>query len=248
MQTNLSSDDFCSYNISALPFYYFFEPSQYKNTFASGEIGINAQGGGAGSYVRSDVIDISSFLSGREELLSRCNPPVPSLSEVKNEKLVYQNKNVRDLLPIYTREKKSSNDISSIDYNRWNDLFTNPQDLRFIIEDFSTSRIGTDTVNYSKLSWNPTKDTSPVVNKNECKNLLSPSRACGEYCQSVSGYNKKSTFENLKKPQTKNYPFVGPFSKNLYEVGGSSGGPNYFYGKKYNQGREPTIKQKVLTT
>ncbi len=154
MQTNLNKTDTCSYNISAAPFYYFFSPDQYKNTYTYGEVGLSAAGGTGGSYVRPDVIDVSSFLSGRDDILSRCNPPVPSLDEVEQAPLKQQNsENINILLPKYTKEKKSAVDLGAIDYNRWAPaLPVDPQDLRFIIE-IILKRDGANRLQQIILNW-----------------------------------------------------------------------------------------------
>ena len=79
-QTDLKSDDFCGYNqASAIAQYQLQKPSQqgFENTFAIGSIGINANS----NFIRSDVINIDSFLSGRDDILSKCNPPIPSLED-----------------------------------------------------------------------------------------------------------------------------------------------------------------------
>ena len=190
-QTNLKSDSFCSYNQSAAPFYWIFEPGQYNNTYVYGEVGINAAGGTGGSYVRPDVIDVSSYLSGRDDILSRCNPPIPSLDDVAQQPLTIQSGDASLLIAKDTREKRSAIDLSSIDYNRWTPLPTDPQNLRFVIEDFSAQRGGLDTQNYTKLAWNPTIQRGAAVNgpKDACRTILSPTMACGDYCDSVSGYS-----------------------------------------------------------
>ena len=90
MQTDLRSDSFCSYNQQSSPFYYIFQPNQYQDNFVYGEVGVIPQGGAAGSYIRPEVIDVSSFLSGREDILSKCNPPIPSLDSINQPKLYLQ--------------------------------------------------------------------------------------------------------------------------------------------------------------
>src|SRR5690606_6751143 len=79
MQSNLQSDNYCGYNSSSAEFFWRFQPGQYENTFAMGEVGVPVAGGSGGSYIRADAIDVSSFLEGRDTVLSRCNPPIPSL-------------------------------------------------------------------------------------------------------------------------------------------------------------------------
>jgi hypothetical protein len=241
-QTDLKSDAWCSYNQSAAPFYWIFEPSQYANTFVYGEVGINSQGGAAGSYVRSDVIDVDSFLSGRDEILSKCNPPAPSMDNMEQPPLIVQNnENTNILLPKYTREKKSAIDSGAIDYARWQPaLPSDPQDLRFIIESFSGQRGGLDTSNYAKLSWNPSVARGAAINgdKMSCDTILSPTRYCGEYCSEVNGSNPNIIARPMySKPVNEpEYPFNGPYSQDIISVGSASCGPNMFYGDNYDQG------------
>jgi hypothetical protein len=246
--TNLKSDSFCSYNQSAAPFYWVFEPYQYTNTYVYGEVGVNAAGGSAGSYVRPDVIDIDSYLSGRDDILSRCNPPVPSLDDVAQPPMVIQNNDVSLLIAKDTREKRSATDLSSIDYNRWMTLPTDPQDIRFVIEDFSAQRGGMDTQNYTKLAWNPTIQRGAAVNgpKDACKTVLDPSRSCGEYCNDVSGYSGKMVAQMPSKPQ-QNYPFTGITSQQIKSVGAAECGPQQFWGPNYTNGSCGTpAPQRVL--
>ena len=253
-QTDLKSDAFCIYNQNSSPFFWVMEPGQYENTYSYGEVGINATGGTGGSYVRGDVIDISSFLSGRDDMLSRCQPPVPDLEDLEQENLHMQNgDNSINLLPNYTREKKSAVDLSSVDYNRWQPLDTDPQDLRFIIEDMWPQRGGLDTQNYTKLAWTP---GSYQYKEGSCKDTLDPARACGEFCETVSGYpgtnpltgKKKtvvSTMNNFnKRPnQEPDYPFMGPYSQTVASVGASDRcGENFFYGPRYDKGGETCNK------
>ena len=62
--TDLKSDAWCMYNQNSAPFFWVMEPGQYENTYVFGEVGVNAAGGTGGSFVRPDVIDISSFHTG----------------------------------------------------------------------------------------------------------------------------------------------------------------------------------------
>ncbi len=229
------------------------EPYQFANTYVFGEVGINAQGGGPGSYVRPDGVDIDSFLSGRDDILSRCNPPVPGLDEVAQQPLIQQNSNnVKLLVAKDTREKKSAVDLSAIDYNRWMpNLPVNPQDLRFVIEAFSPQRGGLDTQNYTKLAWQPTIARGAAVNgpAGACQTTLDPSRACGEFCNTVSGYsgwNGNVQAMMPGKPQN-NYPFEGITSQQIKAVGGASCGEQQFYGANYVNGScGPQPVQRVL--
>ena len=254
-QTDLKSDAWCGYNQSASPFFWVMEPGQYANTYVFGEVGVSAAGGTAGSYVRPETIDISSFLSGRDDMLSKCQPPSPDLDELKVEKYRNQDtKNTINLLPKYTREKKSAVDLSSIDYNRWQPQDIDPQDIRFVIEDMWAQRGGMDTQNFSKLAWN--KTNSYQYKEGSCNLILDPARACGEYCEGVSGYpgNKWVTGEKLKsvaktasKPANEpNYPFVGPYSQDITAVGADTCGPNNFYGPRYDKGSCEKPQNKML--
>lgn len=241
-QTNLDSDGFCSYNQSAAPFYWVFQPNQYANTFVYGEVGLNAAGGTAGSYVRPDVVDVDSFLSGRDDILSKCNPPVPGLDEIEHAPLVQQNSaNATILVSKYTKEKKSAVDLGAVDYNRWQpNLPVDPQDLRFIVEDFAPQRGGMDTSNYSKLAWMPTIKRGAAINGNldSCTTILDPSRACGPYCAEVNGYMPNVIARPMqgKPPMEPDYPFNGPTSQQIKAVGATSCGENQFYGINYDQG------------
>jgi hypothetical protein len=253
MDTSLKKDDFCSYNQSAAPFYWTFEPYQYANTYVWGEVGLSAAGGSAGSYVRPDVIDVDSFLSGRDDILSRCVPPVPGLDEIAQPPLIQQNSNNINLLVAKdTREKKSAVDLSAIDYNRWQpNLPVNPQDIRFVIEAFSAQRGGLDSQNYAKLSWQPTIARGAAVNgpAGMCQTILDPSRACGEFCNTVSGYsgwNGNAQAIAPGRPQI-NYPFEGITSQQMKAVGGLSCGEQQFYGPNYTEGScGPQPQQRVL--
>lgn len=253
-QTNLKSDDFCGYNVSAAPFFWILQPHQYENTYAYGEVGVNATGGGAGSYVRPDVVDVDSFLSGRDDMLSKCQPPAPSLDDLKTEKLRQQkSQNIINLLPKYTREKKSSTDLASVDYNRWQPQDIDPQDLRYVVEDMWSQRGGLDTQNYYKLGWN---EGSFNYKEGACKKLLDPARACGEKCETVSGYPGKDWLTGVKKSAVYNdytkpaneshYPFKGPYSQDVHAVGASPGGPNFYYGDRYEKGSSPDTAPKML--
>lgn len=245
-QTDVRSDAWCSYNQSSSPLFWVLEPYQYFNNFVYGEVGINATGGAAGSYVRPDVIDVSSFLSGRDDILSKCQPPSPDLGETKRGPLVGQDTgNVVHLLPKYTKEMKSSVDLSTIDYNRWTPQHIDPQDLRFIIEDFSATRGGLNTQNYTRLAWNNV-DSKVENGEGTCNTILDPSRACGAYCEPVSGYpgNQWVTGKKLearhnevpKPPHEPNYPFRGPYSQQVMRVGADQCGENVFYGDRYEKG------------
>ena len=252
-QTNLKSDSFCSYTQEASIFYYTFAPDQYANSFVYGEVGLNASGGSPGSYVRQDVIDVDSFLSGRDDIISKCNPPVPGLDDVKQLPLVKQDDiNVNILTPKYTKEKRSAIDLSSVDYNRWQpNLPVDPQNLRYIIEDFAPQRGGMDTSNYAKLAWKPTVERGAAINgnPNACESLFSPARA-NPYSASVSGFNPNTIARplNNKPPMEPDYPFSGPTSYDIKSVGATACAENQFYGPNYDKGSCGQVpKQQVLT-
>jgi len=213
MQSGLKSDAFCSYNTAASPFYYIFQTGQYQDTFTYGEVGVNSQGGAAGSYIRPEIIDVSSFLSGREDVLSKCNPPIPSLESINQPRMYVQgqsgpstlapgvspssgnehftndssNIDPKILVPLYTKEKRSAVELSAIDYNRWAPLYFDPQTPRYVIEDFAAERGGLNTTNYVKSAWNNQNQVSNF-DQSLCMTTLDPSRDCGPECSLITGY------------------------------------------------------------
>jgi hypothetical protein len=253
-QTNLKSDDFCGYNQSAAPFYYMFQPGQYENTFVYGEVGVSAAGGTGGSYVRSDLIGISSFLSGRDDILTKCNPPTPDLDSLNEPRMSAQNNaSVELLVPAYTKEKRSAVGLDAIDYNRWQpDLPVNPQNLRHIVEDFAPQRGGLNTTNFVKLSWNKYNNglggvgIAEAQDPNLAKLVLDPSRACGPKCSDITGYYQTAMAPG-KPPGQPEYPFTDITSQQLYNVGAAPCGPQFFYGQTFDEGSCPTIVPQVLT-
>lgn len=242
-QTRLGAtdDNNCSYKMSAAPFYWVFDPHQFNNTHTIGEVGVNTLGGSVGSYVRPDVIDISSFLSGRDELNSKCNPPVPGLDEIKQEPLKIQKNDISMLIPKETKEKKSATNLGSISYDRWElDLPTNPQDIRFVIESVAAQRGGLDTKNFTKMAWNPTTKRNSLVNgnPNSCNMVYNPTRH--------TGWDGVSRQTPVGKPQP-NYPFVGITSQQVKEVGAGFCGDQQFWGPNYEKGScGNNPKQQVL--
>lgn len=176
-QTNLKADDWCSQNQSAAPLEWILQKGQYNNTYAIGTVGVNA----AANFVRPDVINIDSYLSGRDDILSKCNPPIPALDEANEPPLVYQNQgNVNYLQPLYTREKNSAVNLSAITYIPLTfnpDLPVNPQTLNNVIFD-EPQRGGLDTSNIIKNAWNT----------DAMEYFLDPQRACGKECSEVNGY------------------------------------------------------------
>jgi hypothetical protein len=180
-QTDLRSDAFCLYNQSAAPLEWTLQraPQQgYNNTFAIGTVGINADS----SYVRPDVINIDSYLSGRDDILSKCNPPLPSLDEANEAPLMYENQGQTNYLqPIYTREKKAAVNLSAVSYLPLTfnpDLKTPPQDINHIIFAGAAQRGGANTSNIIKSAWN----------SDSCEYFLDPQRYCGRRCSEVNGY------------------------------------------------------------
>ncbi len=243
MQTNLKSDSFCTYNQESAPYFWTFEPGQYYNKYMLGEVGVFTAGGTAGSYVRPDVIDVSSFLSGRGDILAKCNPPVPSLDALQesftNTPMVQQNQDTSILISKNTREKRSAVDLSAIDYNRQQPILpADPQNLRTIIEDFAAERGGMNTKLYTRASWNPTRKRGNAVdgNKYSCTNVLDPGYYCGDYCGGISGTNIPSNSLSSAYANSHDYPFVGPTSIDIRNVGALSCGPNQFYGPNYDRG------------
>ena len=266
MQTDLLSDDFCGYNQRASPFYWSFQPGQYENTFAYGEVGVPVAGGTAGSYVRPDIVDSESFLSGRDNILSRCVPPAPSLDSLNQPPLHEQDRdNTNVLLPKYTREKRSSNDLDSVDYNRWQPgLAYNPQNLRLVIEGFNNQRGGFNTRNYTKLAWKPGSFAYP--DKNASQNFNDSVGGSAGICQttlrpgltsdsSITGYPGQD-FITGQTPNVKyqkpgipyeGYPFVGITSQQVVSVGADDCGPQFFENWPDNtKGQCPVIQPDVL--
>jgi hypothetical protein len=180
-QTNLKSDDFCGYNQAASPFLYIMQKPEeqgYNNTFAYGSVGVNT----TSNHVRPDVINIDSFLSGRDDILSKCNPPIPALEDSNEVPLTYQNNdNTNFLQPMYTRESKSSVNLSAISHlplSLQPHQHSNPQNVNHIIFEGAAQRGGVNTSNVMKNAWN-SKNYDAFV---------SPQRACGQFCSEANGY------------------------------------------------------------
>jgi hypothetical protein len=164
------------------------------------------------------------------------------LDEIAPQPMIVQNSNNVSLLVAKdTREKKSAVDLSAVDYNRWvPNLPVDPQDLRFVIEAFSAQRGGLDTQNYSKLAWQPTIARGAAVNgpADMCQTILDPNFACGDYCNSVSGYsgwNGNAQAAMPGRPQ-QNYPFEGITSQQMKAVGGTECAEQQFWGPNYTDG------------
>ena len=191
-QADLKSDAFCQYNQSAAPLEWTLQRGQYYNTFSIGTVGVNA----ASNHVRPDVVNIDSFLSGRDDILSKCNPPIPALDEANEAPLVYQNqKNTNYLQPIYSKEKKSAVDLAAVSYLPLTfqpELFNPPQDLNHIIFNGWASRGGANTSNIIKNAWN----------SDSCEYFLDPQRACGSTCSEANGYMTRLPF-SASDPEAK---------------------------------------------
>lgn len=257
------NESLCGYNSSPAIFEYIFQGGQYNNTYTFGETGVNsANGGMAGNYVQPDVIDISTFLSGRENILSECIPPNPmdfdqnegqieTFSNIDNSSsqkapiapTKQQNPDSTILLSKFTKNLRSENAIDSIDYNRFDYLLTNPQNLRFVIEDFAPMRGGLLTQRYTKDAWtnqNNIKNFDP----NMCMTVLDPARTC-EGCSDVNGFPGRDFITGEKKyakaipmstpPGQPTYPFRDITSQEIYAVSGKCG-ENFYYGSNYDLG------------
>lgn len=246
----MKSDDFCGFNTSASPFFWVLAPYQFVDSFSVGEVGVSSNS----NYIRADVIDISSFLSGRNDILTKCLPPVPSLESLNKEYLTGPKPehlgsesgplvNQSILIPKYTRQLKSENDISAIDYNQWTpNLPIEPQNLRYVIEGFAPERGGLNTQNFIKSSW-ANQNNDPNFDRTMCMTNLDPSFVSDP---SVSGYpgvdfitgqQKYVTYKAPGKPPGQpNYPFTDITSQQVTSVGAAQCGPNFFYGPNYNQG------------
>lgn len=193
-QADLKSDDWCGYNQAAAEAQYVFQrPVQqgYKNTYAIGSVGINA----AYNPIRPDLVNIDSFLSGRDDILSKCNPPVPALDEANEPPIHYQNeKNVNLLQPIYSRERPSAVNLSAMSYlplTLQPELFNRPQDINHIILN-EPQRGGVDTSNLFKNAWN----------SDAMEYFLDPQRACGKECSDANGYTTRMPYSKQRPEAT----------------------------------------------
>lgn len=182
-----------------LSYEYIMQPNQYKNNYTFGEVGISTAGGSAGNYVRADLVDISSELSGRNKKLGgglrgefvkeEISSPVPKRIEPE------QNIDTKKLLPIYTREKKSAID-NSTGYNVWHYLPEDPQKLDHIIENMWAQRGGLDTQSYTKDLWE---------SRNNNRNLC--------------GFSDSLELNKSFRSSQPNYPFQGPYIDDIKSVG-----------------------------
>lgn len=191
-QTDLKSDGFCVYNQSAAPLEWILGKDQYFNTFSIGTVGISP----TSNFVRPDVINIDSYLSGRDDILSKCNPPIPALDDANETPLTYQNQeNTNKLQPIYSREKRSAINLDAVTYLPLTfspELFNPPQDLNHIIFSGQAQRGGLNTSNLIKNTWN----------SDSCEYFLDPQRACGKDCSEVNGYMTRLPFSK-QEPEAK---------------------------------------------
>ena len=78
VQTDLKSDNFCGFNGAAAPMFWVLDPIQNNVQFNAGETGVFT---GVGLHTPAEVIGVSSMIvgGGRDNLLTNCIPPVPSL-------------------------------------------------------------------------------------------------------------------------------------------------------------------------
>jgi len=287
MQTNLTSTDLCSENTSASPFYWIMQSGQYNNNYVVGEVGVFSSGGVNGSFLPSTLVNISSFLDGRENVLSKCVPAAVSLKSINQPKLYpvgggANNTNSNQtqenftntqtdspanntyglqdpatiLISKYTKEKHSANELSAIDYNRWQPLYFEQQTPRYVIEDLAAERGGLNTSNYIKSAWN-NQNNVDNFDKEQCMTVLDPQRDCGPECSLITGYPGVNPFTGavkraVYKPSGKpigqaNYPFDGISSQQVVAVGATNCGPQNFSGPLFDQGSCPPVKLQVLT-
>lgn len=278
-QANYKSDStFCDTNQSSAEFFWRFQSGQYVDAYVFGEIGLNARGGSAGSYIPNDVIDISSFLDGRGTVLSRCNPPIPSLDIVNRQNFEQMKTNSyyseaesksaegndsdtmhtangsvaqiklspELLLQKFTKEKKSSVALDSIDFNRYNSgLMVDPQNLRTVIEDVWAQRGGLDTQNFVKSSWS-NQNNVPDFDKSMCNYALSPGFFCPtDYCGPVNGTTRVASMPG-KPPGQDDYPFTDITSQQVMKVGASQCADQVFSGIRFDQGSCPPSVPQVF--
>lgn len=92
VQTDLKSDNFCGFNQAASPMYWILDPIQTNLQYNVGETGVYT---GVGLHTPSEVIDVSSSIvgGGRDNYLTSCNPPVPSMMSDKGNASDYSIRN-----------------------------------------------------------------------------------------------------------------------------------------------------------
>ena len=159
-QTNLKSDAWDIYNQATKTFDWTLQNGQYNNTYAYGTVGVNA----GSNAIRSDVVDVSSYLSGRDNILSKCNPPIPKMEEANLPPLTVQKKDVNTLVPLYTREKKSTSSATSKSYIPYSfnpGVRRDTQSVKNIVFTGWSQRGGALTSNMIKDEW----QQDPILHK-----------------------------------------------------------------------------------
>ena len=159
-QTNLKSDAWDIYNQATKTFDWTLQNGQYNNTYAFGTVGVSA----GSSAVRSDVVDVSSYLSGRDNILSKCNPPIPKMEEANLPPLSVQKKDVNTLVPLYTREKKSTSSATNKSYIPYSfnpGVRKDTQSVKNIVFTGWSQRGGALTSNMIKDEW----EQDPIIHK-----------------------------------------------------------------------------------
>lgn len=159
-QTNLKSDAWDIYNQATKTFDWTLQNGQYNNTYAFGTVGVSA----GSSAVRSDVVDVSSYLSGRDNILSKCNPPIPKMEEANLPPLTVQKKDVNTLVPLYTREKKSTSSATNKSYIPYSfnpGVRKDTQSVKNIVFTGWSQRGGALTSNMIKDEW----EQDPIIHK-----------------------------------------------------------------------------------
>ena len=167
------------------------------------------------------------------------------------------------LIPQYTKAKRSETDLSSINYNRFDFLYSEPQNLRHVIEDLSAQRGGLDTQNFIKSAWSSNnngvnrqfKEGFENQDPDLCMLNLDPSRVFpgSEYISNypgedwITGKPKKVNFRPTgKPPNDPNYPWSDITAQQLVNVQAAACGNSYFHGPKYNEGSCPKQQLRVL--
>ena len=159
-QTNLKSDAWDIYNQATKTFDWTLQNGQYNNTYAFGTVGVSA----GSNAIRSDVVDVSSYLSGRDNILSKCNPPIPKMEEANLPPLSVQKKDVNTLVPLYTREKKSTSSATNKSYIPYSfnpGVRKDTQSVKNIVFTGWSQRGGALTSNMIKDEW----QQDPIIHK-----------------------------------------------------------------------------------
>lgn len=159
-QTNLKSDAWDIYNQATKTFDWTLQNGQYSNTYAFGTVGVSA----GSNAIRQDVVDVSSYLSGRDNILSRCNPPIPKMEEANLPPLSVQKKDVNTLVPLYTREKKSTSSATNKSYIPYSfnpGVRQDTQSVKNIVFNGWSQRGGALTSNMIKDEW----QQDPILHK-----------------------------------------------------------------------------------